>query len=314
MLAGLLTTIDFEECLLRVRPREFVCLAWMHKQKKHMHPDFQGARNVCRWIANSNQRVSWVGHEIINYGGLVGPAFEALEYFIRVCRSCLRRNNLCAAFEIVAALTLPAVKRLDGWGNVAHSKKQLLTEMAEMVSANDNYAQYRKAVAHAHGSPHIPALQVMVRDIAGIENSCPWTRGDEINIRKLVQLETTACSFLASQNRMYTILLYPTDTEEAPQVKRSPGRRAWSMFSATAPGHIEEHVAKLQRFVSQNSRGPFVLHSDLKLLQFLQGAIQTYGVNALSVHLTNRSKRHSSQLSVCSAAQIRAWSACGELL
>ena len=104
VLAELLTIIEYESHLRSLRPREFIALAWTKHASKLVHPDLGGAANLNRVLGNTNHCIAWMAREVVDYARRVGPAAECIEYFVRVARECLRRNNFNTFFQIVAAL------------------------------------------------------------------------------------------------------------------------------------------------------------------------------------------------------------------
>jgi hypothetical protein len=87
-----------------LRAREFTSLNWTNTALKGIHPDLGGASHLSRYLHNSSQRIAWLAREVVDYARYVGPANECIEYFVRVARECLRRNNFNTFFQVVAAL------------------------------------------------------------------------------------------------------------------------------------------------------------------------------------------------------------------
>lgn len=318
VLAELLTVLDYEECLVPVRPREFINMAWTRKDTKHLHPDQQGARNIIKWITTTNQRVSWVAQEILRYGSDIGPASDAITYFLRVCRSCSRRNNFSAIFQIATALTLPAVSRLSSWKDMPDDKMELFKRFHRLISSNDNYAAYRAEMHAVQHLPHIPALQVMVRDVTHLEQREPWIEHGHINVDKVLGMANKINTFLVAQQHGFWVVIDPSTEEKTDEVSRqqsidqtrngTQSIHAERMLSRAAeskmqryfswsPGQANEmdgsdyyaspeqlriqslifHVRQLSSVLNKVENTPvatYTLHSNLKLLQYLQGLIQ----------------------------------------
>lgn len=104
-LANYLTIIEYEYCLLSIRPRELVDKAWTKYDIKSIHPDLGGAANVSRSSFISNQVIGWVAREIIDYVRYIGSANEAIEYFLKVSKAVFKLNNFNTNFHIITALS-----------------------------------------------------------------------------------------------------------------------------------------------------------------------------------------------------------------
>jgi hypothetical protein len=321
VLAELLTVLDYEECLVPVRPREFVNMAWTRKETKSLHPDQQGARNIIKWITTTNQRVCWIAQEILRYGSDIGPASEAITYFLRVCRSCSRRNNFSAIFQITTALALPAVSRLSSWKDLPEDKLELFKRFQRLISSNDNYAAYRTELQTVQHLPHIPALQVMVRDVTHLEQRDPWIEHGHINVEKMLTMANLIHAFLVPQQHGFSVVVDPTVEEKTDEVSRTSSierasrngrqsiyadrllssndpRKTFPRYFSWSPGQPNDldgdqlyvspeqlriqslifHVRELSAVLNKVENTPvatYTLHSNLRLLQHVQGLIQT---------------------------------------
>lgn len=136
----MLTILEIEDGLLTLRPREFTNAAWTKAHLKTVHPDLGGAKHLYRYIASTNQKISWIAQEIIDYGTCYGPTADCIEYFIQVGHKCVKVHNMNTVFQIVAALGLPAIKHLKAaWNNVSKSKMEkyrTLQEVCRCVTAH----------------------------------------------------------------------------------------------------------------------------------------------------------------------------------
>lgn len=246
-LAQIMTATELDGGLLTIRPREFVGLKWIHPTLKYVHPDLGGASHLRRLILVHDHKIAWIADEIINYGTTTGSVTDCIEYFLRVARSSLKINNYNAAFQIVSALCLPAIKHLSSaWNNLKASQTTLFENLKNLFDHKDNYANYRHHFDAAKGHPRIPCLSILLRDVTLLENSHPWKREECIDLQKVKSFFEVLQSNLFSLvspllgHPQYNVRL--TDSSEGKDERPS---RSFFLLSRSLKNSLFTHVGQL---------------------------------------------------------------------
>lgn len=193
-----------ENALFRaVQPHELLDVNWNKKDKEQKSP------NVLAMIRFSNHVISWMSSEIVSPED-VRERGIVLNRFIAVAQAALQLNNFNAAMEVVSALHISSVYRLQGTWNMLPDESWTAVEALErLFESDDNFKNYRSALERAV-PPCVPYLGRYLSDLLFIEEKHQRMLDDTLfNFGKLDTIASTINSLELQQKSLYVLAEVP---------------------------------------------------------------------------------------------------------
>ena len=130
-------------------------------------------------IARFNIASSWVASQIISAGSLAERRAQ-VEQWITVAWECYLRANFASVCQIVFALQLPQIARLERtWNAVGMWERRVFTALRRLASPQDHFAHLRRAmlarVTRGSASPgFVPFFGIFVADLGANDALTPY--------------------------------------------------------------------------------------------------------------------------------------------
>ncbi|KAM9365427.1 ras guanyl-releasing protein 3 isoform 2-T3 [Pholidichthys leucotaenia] len=127
---------------------------------------------------------------------------EVITKYIHVAQKLLHLQNFNTLMAVIGGLSHSAISRLkETHSYLAPEVVKIWTEMAELVSSNNNYSCYRKAFTECQGFK-IPILGVHLKDLIAVHVVFPDYVGDghKVNLVKMHQLYMTFNELVSLQS------------------------------------------------------------------------------------------------------------------
>jgi len=202
-IARQLTLIEYN-IYKKIRPSECLKQAWNKEGKE------KNAPNILAMISRFNEVSNWVASEILNVHKDKKRA-KTICWFIEVAERCKELNNLNALLEIVSGLNQGPVHRLkETWAAVGSKQTQVLENLNNLVSRNNNHKTLREYVALVE-APCVPYLGVYLTDLIFVSDGNPDTLRDNklINFDKRRRLAAVIHEITQFQNTPYVLQMVP---------------------------------------------------------------------------------------------------------
>jgi hypothetical protein len=141
-------------------------------------------------IANRfNEVADWVATQILF---LPQPKLQAraIKRFVVISEKLLELHNFQSAGQIVCGIYKSSVSRLKRvWTMLSSKSTARLNKLEEIMSPNQNFQQLREQVREAEGSPMVPYLPLILRDITFMCDGNPNKNADgSYNFDKILRL------------------------------------------------------------------------------------------------------------------------------
>jgi EAL domain-containing protein (putative c-di-GMP-specific phosphodiesterase class I) len=148
----------------------------------------------------------WVVHHVVS-SVTAKDQVDMLSLMVDLADASRTVNNFAAMFSILEGFEHPALARLPklfvGLGRASVSK---LTALREFASPSNDYAAYR-SLLKSLGQPHIPHLQIVLKDITAMEASAPTVLTNGlINFNKHRSIAQLVTTYLHPAVNKYTYL------------------------------------------------------------------------------------------------------------
>ena len=173
-------TIITHSRMSRIKKKEFLNKNWERSNKKIESPNIVGI------FERFNQLTNWISEEILRYDRKRHRKL-AIEKFVNIAEECWKINNFNDCFNIVLCLTTsPSLRHLKKtWVRVSIDIKNKLEVLDNYFLQDGNYAQLRKMMENAKGSPCVPYFGYFTRELSYISESKYIENGCLLNCEKL---------------------------------------------------------------------------------------------------------------------------------
>ena len=183
MIAEQLTLLEFS-IFRHIDPEEFSDKGWTRGEKR--------APNLIALVQRSDRLSNWVASNVLVQTS-VHAQVRVLGRFITIAQWLELLGNYNSLMGVLGGLQMHAMSRLRSVWAPKPKYRAVLAHLEQLMSANNNYATYRRALAkRAHdGEPTLPYLGVILRDLTFIEDGngdFVDAAGKEINAAKLEML------------------------------------------------------------------------------------------------------------------------------
>ncbi|XP_063235563.1 ras guanyl-releasing protein 3-like isoform X2 [Bacillus rossius redtenbacheri] len=114
---------------------------------------------------------------------------DVIAKFVAVAQRLLELQNYNSLMAVVGSVSHSALARLSRTAAcVPHESKRQLAELAELLSASNNFGNYRRSLGDSAGFK-IPILGIHLKDIISLHAALPdKLDGGMVNLRKMAQL------------------------------------------------------------------------------------------------------------------------------
>ncbi|KAJ3424532.1 ras guanine nucleotide exchange factor i-related [Anaeramoeba flamelloides] len=171
-IARQMTLLEFQ-IYERIKPSEFLKLAWSQPKIRHKSP------NVLSLINRANMVTSWAKTIIIKKE-LCLVRTKVLRKFIKIAQHLRKLKNFNGLMSILNAMLSQEIKRLKfTFGNIPKKYLEMLKRLRSELSSDKSYSRYRTLIKQTI-PPCIPHFALCLQDLISIEN------GDEDEIQGLI--------------------------------------------------------------------------------------------------------------------------------
>ena len=194
--------LTFLSCLQLsvLQNNEFLGGKFMKKDKKVTSP------TVVKISQHFDSLIMFVIQDILSYDHKPTRG-KLIEKWINISYKCREMNNFNDSMAIKQALTHFIVQKLKkSWKFVAKPALKLYDELNELYSCDGNYRNLREELKRCEGTPFVPYLGILLRDINFFEEKAKYTKDKTlINFEKLMLVQTAMDSFYRYKSHTYDI-------------------------------------------------------------------------------------------------------------
>uniref|UniRef100_A0A6B2L3S3 Ras-GEF domain-containing protein n=1 Tax=Arcella intermedia TaxID=1963864 RepID=A0A6B2L3S3_9EUKA len=201
LLAQQLTLVE-QTFFQNVQMEEFYEKAW--------EDDTSGkVPNLSALLERFGEVCYWVASEVVSahHNGMpsIKRRAETISIFIHTMKALLDLQNFNSVMQIYAGLNLPVVGKLkNSWALVPKEDRDIMNEVGQLMSYQQNYRNYRNALDSIIDSPCIPFISLLIRDLTFVEDN-PTFVGDGtiINFQKMTILSAIFAQLQDYRSHLY---------------------------------------------------------------------------------------------------------------
>ena len=132
---------------------------------------------------------------------------KLIEKWINISYKCRLMNNFNDSMAIKQALTHFIIQKLKkSWRFVTKPALKLYDELNELYSCDGNYRNLRDELKKCEGTPFVPYLGILLRDINFFEEKAKYIKDKTlINFEKLMLVQTAMDTFYKYKSHTYNI-------------------------------------------------------------------------------------------------------------
>ena len=179
---------------------EFLSGKFMKKDKKVTSP------TVVKISQHFDSLIMFVIQDILSYDHKPMRG-KLIEKWINISYKCRTMNNFNDSMAIKQALTHFIIQKLKkSWKFVTKPALKLYDELNELYSCDGNYRNLRDELKKCEGTPYVPYLGILLRDINFFEEKAKYIKDKTlINFEKLMLVQTAMDTFYKYKSHTYNI-------------------------------------------------------------------------------------------------------------
>ena len=179
---------------------EFLGGKFMKKDKKVTSP------TVVKISQHFDSLIMFVIQDILSYDHKPMRG-KLIEKWINISYKCRLMNNFNDSMAIKQALTHFIIQKLKkSWRFVTKPALKLYDELNELYSCDGNYRNLRDELKKCEGTPFVPYLGILLRDINFFEEKAKYIKDKTlINFEKLMLVQTAMDTFYKYKSHTYNI-------------------------------------------------------------------------------------------------------------
>lgn len=179
---------------------EFLGGKFMKKDKKVTSP------TVVKISQHFDSLIMFVIQDILSYDHKPIRG-KLIEKWINISYKCRSMNNFNDSMAIKQALTHFIIQKLKkSWKFVTKPALKLYDELNELYSCDGNYRNLRDELKKCEGTPFVPYLGILLRDINFFEEKAKYIKDKTlINFEKLMLVQTAMDTFYKYKSHTYNI-------------------------------------------------------------------------------------------------------------
>ena len=179
---------------------EFLGGKFMKKDKKVTSP------TVVKISQHFDSLIMFVIQDILSYDHKPMRG-KLIEKWINISYKCRSMNNFNDSMAIKQALTHFIIQKLKkSWKFVTKPALKLYDELNELYSCDGNYRNLRDELKKCDGTPFVPYLGILLRDINFFEEKAKYIKDKTlINFEKLMLVQTAMDTFYKYRSHTYNI-------------------------------------------------------------------------------------------------------------
>lgn len=169
------------------------------------------AESCDKFIALFNLINRWVVTVIVEQKSLESRC-EIIQQFIAIAYECFKLKNFNGVMEIVSALSNSSVRRLTNtWENVDANLMLQLRELDKLMTAGDNFKQYRAAVKNVgDDTPCVPYFGILLKDLTFLRHgNADYLSAGMLHVGKWFHIVMLLKKMEEAQRHSYNILIVP---------------------------------------------------------------------------------------------------------
>ena len=190
-------TIDSYKLLSNIPEEEFFNKRFAGKSKEEKAP------NIMKIIKRHDNLVLFIIEDICSYDHK-NERVEIIEKWIRIGYMCLQMKNFNDLIMINSLFSNYLFKKMKlTWEKLSKKSLNYIEELNKFCSGNRCYIKIRKEIFKCKGTPYVPYLGILLKEIMGIEEMKYIIDNNNINFLKIIKLSKTINHFFEFKERNY---------------------------------------------------------------------------------------------------------------
>ncbi|XP_006871605.1 PREDICTED: RAS guanyl-releasing protein 4 [Chrysochloris asiatica] len=183
-----LETVELAQHLTYLEFRSFQAITPQDLRSYVLQGSVRGCPALEGSVGLSNSVSRWVQVMVLSRPGPAQRA-QVLDKFIHVAQKLRQLQNFNTLMAVTGGLCHSAISRLkDSHAHLSPDSTKVLLELAELLSAHNNYARYRRTWTHCTGF-RLPVLGVHLKDLVSLYEAHPDRLSDgRLHLPKLNNL------------------------------------------------------------------------------------------------------------------------------